>query len=994
MPWHGKSRPAGKSVKEYLSSTPLECDMNFRLMALLLILCAPLEIHAQDGESATAPEMPSLVPATDAASRKAAFAQKLVLGERSLITNLPFRSIGPTVMSGRIVDVEVNPEDPTHIYAAYASGGLWKSTNNGQSFVPLFDHEPSMSIGDIAVDWTRGEKIWVGTGENNSSRSSYSGTGLYVSSDGGDTWRHSGLEATHRVGRIVLHPGDTNTVWVAALGALYSPSEDRGVYKSSDGGVTWRKTLDGTDNAGAIDLVIDPRDPNFLYAALWHRERRAWNFVESGENSGIYKSTDGGESWLRLAADGFPFGPGVGRIGLAVSGQDPEVLYAIVDNQDRRAAEEEEDAPLLTRDKLHGMSRRAFLELEDEVVASYLEDNGFDANYTVDLIRDMVHGEEIEPMALVWYVEDANRELFETPVLGAEVYRSEDGGASWQKTHEESLDGVYNSYGYYFGEIRLDPSDHDRVYILGVPLLLSEDGGHTWKSIGQANVHADHQALWLHPRRAGHLVSGNDGGLNISYDDGETWFKANSPAVGQFYAIAVDDAQPYNVYGGLQDNGVWGGPHSYVHSLRWHANGDYAFDRLLGGDGMQVAVDTRTNDIVYTGSQFGAYVRIDLITGVNESIRPRHVLGERPLRYNWQTPIHLSRHNQDVLYLGTNRLHRSFNRGQDWEAASEDLTQGGRPGDVPFGTLTTIDESPLRFGLVYVGSDDGLVHVSRDGGYTWTRVSDMLPQHRWVSRVEASAHALGRVYVALNGYRWDNFDALVFRSEDFGDSWEVVGGDLPREPVNVIVEDPHNEEVLYVGTDHGLYVSLDRGATFMASGSSLPYAPVHDLKIQERRRHLLVGTHGRSIYQADVRYIQELSPDLLEEPLHVFSIDPVWHREFWGRQAVSWREAAVPEISIVYFAAEAGNVTVRILGSDGLVLRALADEAERGLNFVAYDLSVDAAAAEAVNGRLEEGASQMTAASNKAIYLLEGTYTVEISRGGVTVTTALDVTAL
>lgn len=934
--------------------------------------------------------MLSLVAATDAGARSEAVAQRAKLLEESLISNVPFRSVGPTVMSGRIVDVDVDPQDPTRMYVAYASGGLWKSTNNGMSFEAVFDHQPSMTIGDIAVDWTRGT-VWVGTGENNSSRSSYAGTGVYVSQDGGAEWEHKGLEATHRIGRILLHPVDSATVWVAASGPLYSPSEARGVFKSRDGGTTWTRTLYVSENAGAIDLILHPDNPEILYASIWHRERRAWNFVESGEASGIYRSTDGGDSWLRLEAEGFPSGAGVGRIGLAISGQNPVILYALVDNQDRREPEEDEEEPALTRDALRGMTSAAFLELEDETIAAYLDDNGFGDEYAADVIRKMVEEEEIEPVHLVWYVEDANRELFDTPVKGAEVYRSEDGGDLWHKTHEEHLDAVYNSYGYYFGEIRIDPADHDRVYILGVPLLRSEDAGRTWRSIGQANVHADHQAMWINPQRSGHLVNGNDGGINISYDDGETWFKANTPAVGQFYAIAVDDARPYNVYGGLQDNGVWYGPHSYSHSLGWHASGEYPYDRLLGGDGMQVAIDTRTNDIVYTGSQFGAYVRIDSRTGRRTYIRPRHTLGERPLRFNWQTPIHLSRHNQDILYLGSNKIHRSFNRGDDWETLSGDLTQGGRRGDVPFGTLTSIDESPLRFGLVYVGSDDGLIHVSRDGGYTWSRIVDGLPSDWWVSRVEASAHEPGRVYAALNGYRWDNFDALVFRSDDYGATWDAIGTDLPGEPVNVVLEDPRSEDVLYVGTDRGLYVSLDGGASFMAAGASLPNAPVHDLKIQERRRHLLVGTHGRSIFQADVRHIQDLTPDVRAESVHVFNLDPVMHSSAWGRRSVSWRDALVPETTIVYYASDAAAALVHILGEDGLELRVIEDEAERGLNYVAYDMSVDEAAADAYNQGLEESADEMEAASDGVHYLIPGTYTVQVRLRGAQASTPLEV---
>ncbi len=939
-----------------------------RAITLCLALLAASALVAQAQQPAEPGPMPSLVEPTAAADRLASFETRMAGRSGSLLTNLEFANVGPTIMSGRVVDIDADPINPTRFYVAYASGGLWRTVNNGQSFEPLFDHEAVMTIGDIAVDWDHGETIWVGTGENNSSRSSYSGTGIYRSTDGGKTWEHRGLQETHRIGRIVLHPTNPDTLWVGALGALYSPNPGRGVYKSVDGGLTWNKTLFVGPNAGAIDLVADPNDPQVLYAAIWHRERRAWNLVESGSSSGIYKSSDGGKTWDQLP---FAEGPGVGRIGLAMF--DSNVLYAVLDNQDRRPLEEDDEEPQLTRDMLRTMNREQFLELDTTMVADYLEDNGFGSEYPAREIFQKVHEEDIEPIHLVWYVEDANRELFDTPVVGAEVYRSDDAGQTWRKTHEEFLDSVYNSYGYYFGEIRVDATDSDVVYLLGVPLLRSPDGGATWAAIGGPHVHADHQAMWINPKRTGHFINGNDGGVNITYDDGKTFFKANTPAVGQFYAIGVDDARPYHVYGGLQDNGVWGGPHTYEYSYGWYASGRYPYERYLGGDGMQVAVDPRTNNLVYTGSQFGYYVRINKASGQRESIRPEHTLGERPLRFNWQTPIHLSRHNPDVLYFGTNKVHRSFDRGRNWETLSGDLTQGGRKGDVPYGTLTTIDESPMRFGLVYVGSDDGLVHVSRDGGYTWKRISDDLPPDLWVSRVEASHHYMGRVYVTLNGYRWDHFEAYVYQSDDYGATWTEIGLDLPMEPVNVVLEDPANADLLYVGTDHGLYVSLDQGMTFMSAGPSLPYAPVHDLKIQARAKDLLVGTHGRSIYRADISELQLLTPELMDKVLHVFKVDPVTRSSFWGRQTAVWREPFQPDVAFCYWVGDAGEVTVHVRDAEGNV-RSFADDAERGLNYVTYDLTADESAALAESREWE-------AADDGRYYLESGEYVIAISSG-------------
>lgn len=968
-------------TKTLSSSAHPHITMPRLLLFCLLVLCVPVA-HAQNSESNPYPRTP---PET----RFEAHAQRQHLNTASLVQNVPLRSIGPTVMSGRVTDVDVSPIDPTHFYIAYASGGLWVTRNNGQSFSPVFDDQAVMTIGDIAVDWHNGERIWVGTGENNSSRSSYAGTGVYTSADTGRTWTFAGLGDMQHTGRIILHPEDPNTVWVAAMGPLYSAGGERGVYKTSDGGQTWAQTLSGNENSGAIDLVIDPSNPQVLYAAMWERTRRAWDFVEGGEASGIYKSTDGGETWTLLSTEGsgFPVGADVGRIGLTVYAGNPQTLYALLDNQARRPAEEpDDDEPVLTREKLQTMTREQFIAVAEADLKDYLDRNGFPAAYTAQSVLEDVREGRIAPVALVEFLEDANAELFDTPVIGAEVYRSDDGGQTWRRTHEDFLDNVYYSYGYYFGEIRVAPHDPERIYIMGVPILRSDDGGQTWKNINKQNVHVDHHALWVSPDRPGHLINGNDGGLNVSYDDGETWFKANTPPVGQFYTVQYDMAQPYRVYGGMQDNGVWKGPSNYDFSYSWYEEGKYPYERLGGGDGMQVEVDTRNNDVVYWGYQFGFYSRINTDTGERVFVRPQHKLGERPFRFNWQTPIHLSRHNQDVLYFGSNRFHRSLDGGRTFENLSDDLTKGGQPGNVPYGTLSSIDESPLRFGLLYAGSDDGLMHVSRDGGFTWSRISDALPPDLWVSRVEASHHAEGRVYVTLNGYRWDHMDAYVYRSDDYGQTWTRIGTDLPAEPVNVITEDPENADLLYVGTDHGLYASLDRGQSFMAMMHGMPHAPVHDIKVHPREKHLLVGTHGRSLYRADVAHVQQLDAEMLARPLHAFPISPVTTRSNWGETATLWGQPSTPEVTIPYFAGTSGQATIRVKAPDGTVLREWTDAAERGLNYVTYDVSADA-------DRLRRYAQRadFKEADNGVWYLIPATYTVEVTLGGATVTAPLEV---
>jgi photosystem II stability/assembly factor-like uncharacterized protein len=967
---------------------------------LTALLCPSLPAVAQTTQGpAAVPAMESQVLATPLAERQAGVDRRQQLQAASLVAEVPFRSVGPVVMSGRVVDVEVDPADPTHFYVAYASGGLWETRNNGLSFEPLFDREAVMTLGDIAVDWTTGT-IWVGTGENNSSRSSYAGMGLFRSTDGGKTWQHRGLADTQRTGRLLVHPNDPNTLWVAAAGPLYHASPERGLFKTTDGGQTWRKTLFIDDNTGAIDLVMDPANPAVLYAATWHRERRAWNFVEGGRGSGIHKSTDGGETWtlLTTAQSGFPTGDGVGRIGLALYARNPDILYAVVDNQNHQAkkADEETEQPVVSKEVLRTITPVAFLALKDEDIEQFLRDNDFPEKYTGASVRKRVQEGQLQPVALVEYLEDANTQLFDTPIIGQEVYRSDDGGRSWKRTHEGYLEGVCYTYCYYFGQVRIAPETPDRLYLLGVPLLKSEDGGKTFQSMDADNLHGDHHALWLNPDRPGHLINGNDGGINLTYDDGKTWFKANSPAVGQFYAVQVDEATPYNVYGGLQDNGVWAGPSTYEANPGWQAVGDYPYDFLYGGDGMQVQVDTRTNDVVYTGLQFGYYSRLDRQQGRQTSVRPQHELGERPLRFNWQTPILLSRHQQDIFYIGANRLYRSFNRGEDLHPVSPDLTKGGRAGDVPYGTLTTLSESPLRFGLLYTGSDDGYLHVTRDAGASWQRISDSLPQDLWVSRVAASHHIEGRVYTTLNGYRYDHFDAYLYRSDDYGQTWTRLGTDLPAEPLNVVLEDPTTPLVLYVGSDHGLYVSLDGGASFMALFRNLPNVPVHDLALQAREKELVVGTHGRSLYIASVREVQQL-PGLLDKPLHLFPPERITHSPRWGRKGTSWAQPLVPKATLAWFAGMAGTATLRIKTEDGFLLSELTHETRRGVNYLDWDLSIQQV--QALNQRLERAAKKgekpavRRPADDGKVYLAPGRYAVELLLHGQTVTGTLEVKA-
>tara|TARA_B110000046_G_scaffold23668_2_gene22637 strand:- start:2863 stop:5745 length:2883 start_codon:yes stop_codon:yes gene_type:complete len=946
-----------------------------KILTLLTITLFCIEINAQQNPMSTSHIDRDI---------KAELRSSLTADSRA--ANLSVENIGPTIFSGRVTDIDVNPNDASVFLVAYASGGLWKTENNGNSFTPLFDDQASMTIGDIYADWTSGT-IWVGTGEVNSSRSSYAGTGIYKSTDWGVTWTWKGLPESHHISRVLVDPNDSNIVYVGVLGHLYSTNPERGVYKSMDGGSTWSKILYVDDNSGAIDIIMDPSDPNILYAASWDRIRYAWDFQEAGKGSGIHKSLDGGNTWIKVSAidSGFPDGEGTGRIGLTIAEIDGQnKVFAIVDNYNRRSLDKKKDDSKLDKDKIRVMSSKQFGSLDNDKLERFLRDNGFPDKHTAESVKTQVKAENLKPIALVEYLETANSLLFDTPVIGAEVYVSVDGGSKWTKTHDGYLDGVFNSYGYYFGMIEVAPDDPNQLYIMGVPILRSDDGGVNWTNAGGDNVHADHHALWLNPNRPGHIINGNDGGINISYDAGENWSKCNSPAVGQFYYINADMDTPYNVYGGTQDNGVWVGSHNYREGTSWHAYGQYPYKSIMGGDGMQVQIDNRDNNTVYTGYQFGNYFRINKEKGNRAYITPKHELGDRPYRWNWQSPIYLSKHNQDILYMGSNKLHRSMNQGEDFIEISGDLTNGGRNGDVAYGTLTSVHESDLEFGLIYTGSDDGQVNVTKNGGYTWENINMGLPSNLWVSRIQASSHDKAKVYLSLNAYRFDDFNSYVYKSVDYGVTWIEIGNNLPVEPVNVIKEDPAMAGLLYVGTDHGVYVSYDDGMKWSRILDDMPQTPVHDLVIQPVANDLLVGTHGRSIYKANVTNLRTLKDH--DNSLKIFAIDDVKYSSRQGSQRSKYRDAYERNISYDVYSPNASVVELELSTAKGKALLQKSIDLKKGLASYEYDMAIDAKKSKDLEKYLNDGKSKdeevkVERADNDKVYLQKGEYIIKLTNG-------------
>lgn len=913
--------------------------------------------------------------ATSSQDVKTAIAQKVALEQSSMVKNIPFENIGPTIMSGRVTALAVNPQMPSEFYVGYASGGVWHTTNNGTSFTPILDNSNTQNVGDIAVHWDS-RTIWVGTGENNSSRSSYAGIGILKSIDNGETWENCGLIDSHHIGKILINPKNNNEVTVGVTGHLYSENNERGIYKTTDGGKSWNHTLFIDSVSGIIDLKHAPNNYNTMFATAWTKDRKAWNFDGNGENSGVYKSTDAGNNWTKISTkqSGLPIGKGMGRTGIAVF--DENIVYAIVDNQNRRPQTKPNKKESLTKDEFKNMSTAEFLKIEDKRLNTFLKENGFQEKYRAENVKQMVRSGNVQPKDIATYLENANTLLFDTPVIGAEIYKSTDGGKTWKKTHSDYLEDLYYSYGYYFGHIHVSPNNSDHIYTYGVPIISSKDGGKTFKSMNAENVHADHHALWINPNQPNHIINGNDGGINITYDDGKTWIKNNSPSVGQFYAINVDNETPYNVYGGLQDNGVWVGPHNSEENNEWHQNGQYPWKFIMGGDGMQIQIDSRNSDIVYTGYQFGNYYRIDKQTMSNKYIQPKHQLGEAPYRFNWQTPILLSSHNQDILYLGGNKLMRSLNKGDDWMAISPDLTQGGKKGNVAYGTLTSISESPFQFGLLYTGSDDGLVQISKNSGDTWTNISNSFPKDLWVSRVVASKHKKERVYVTLTGYRWDDFNTYIYKSEDYGQTWEPLKNNLPNSPLNVICEDLNDQNILYIGSDNGAYVSFNQGKTWNVFKKGLPNVAITDIVIQERENHLLLGTHGRSIYKTDLSAFKQYSELGMTESLAIFKPKEIYKSRNWGNSWSNWANVYNPNVNLYYFSNSEGNNSLQVFDANNLLLNTIDLNSNKGFNVVKYDLSMTEKSVKQWNKNHKD--SSLNSAKNNKTYLPKGTYTITI----------------
>lgn len=777
----------------------------------------------------------------------------------NVVDNIHFRSIGPTRQGGRYVDFAVVDKATKVIYAATASGGLWKTTNNGVSWNSLFDKENIISMGAVAVDQRDTSTVWVGSGEANNSRSSYWGNGIYKSIDGGQSWKNMGLPNSGHIGRILIDPKNSNTVYAAVLGHLYSDNPERGLYKTTNGGRTWKKVLevkrDDGKFIGVVDVTMSPSDPNTLIAAAYDKIRTPWTFNEGGHGSGIYKSTNGGKSWSKLEG-GLP-GGFLGRIGVTYAPGNAKVVYANIENVNVPGMDFEE--------------RKRMLEIG------------------IPRSRDQ-------------------------KVVGVEMWRSDDGGKKWRKINPEGEDiGGYPSY--YYQQVRVDPNDEDHVYVLGIRVWETKDGGKNWGS--PFRFGGDNHAMWIDPADSKHMLLGYDHGMGITYDAGANWYHPDELPLAQFYAVEVDMAYPYNVYGGLQDNGSVRGPSTSknggpIRMEEWM--------RVGGGDGMYNVPDKSNNRFLYNESQFGPIQRLDMETG--ESTR---LAGElhRKMRWNWNAPIVVSQHNSDVIYHAGNKVLKSTYRGENWEEISEDLStqdsvkiQG--TGNIQYGTITTLEESPIDPQELWVGTDDGNVQVTTNGGRSWTLLNDNIPDNprAWVSRIEASAHYPGTAYLSYTAMRRDNFKAYAYKTTDFGKTWTSIVNGIGDEPVNVIREDHKNPNLLFLGTDISLYASIDGGGSWVKMANNLPTNPMYDLVIHPRENELVVATHGRGIFIADITPLQEMTTETMGKAAHMMTVQPVvkWKRGMSHNSAYTNYngESKTPGVHLYFHAQNEGKASITV----------------------------------------------------------------------------------
>lgn len=728
--------------------------------------------------------------------------------QTSTFGGIKFRSIGPAITSGRIVDLAVNPKNISEYYVASASGGVWKTVNAGVTYEPVFDGEASFSIGCVTLDPTNPNTVWVGSGENNNQRVVGYGDGVYKSEDGGKSWKNMGLGKSEHIGKIVVDANNPDIVFVAAYGPVWNSGGERGIYKTTDGGKTWKNVLNVSEHTGFNEVMMDPRNSNILYAAAHQRQRKVFTYIGGGPESALYKSTDGGNTWNKMM-NGLPGGVDLGRMGMAMSPVNPDYLFVVVEASDGKGG----------------------------------------------------------------------------------LYASTDRGASWEKR------GSFTTSGNYYQEIFCDPKNINRIYGVNVYMQVSDDGGRTFHNLGEKSKHVDNHVIWVNPANTDHMLVGCDGGLYECFDAGKNWdFKQNLP-VTQFYKVSLDNAFPfYNVYGGTQDNFSLGGP-ARTKSANGIVNDNWFITN--GGDGFESQADYKDENIIYAESQYGGLVRFDKKSGEILDIRPVEADGEAPYRWNWDAPLQISKHDHKRLYFGSNKIFRTDDQGNTWKVISGDMSRGidrnkltvmGKVWSVDaiakngstdiYGQLTTIAESPMDENLLYAGTDDGLVHVTIDGGKNWTKIDNIpgVPERTYVNAIIASAHNKNTAYAAFNHHRYGDFKPYLFKTTDAGKTWSAIQNNLPEKGTTYcITEDPANANLLFAGTEFGVYFSIDGGAKWVQLKGGLPPVAIKDMEIQPRDKDLVLATFGRGFYVLDdITPLRNLKKADLDKTAFISPIRNAW----------------------------------------------------------------------------------------------------------------------
>ncbi len=1037
----------------------------FGLILLLALTCAlaiaTIAARAQNpAASQTATPSPSVTPSPSPTPTPVNWSTD------PMLRRFVWRGIGPASMGGRIDDLAVVESNPYIIYVGFATGGVWKSTNNGTTFQPIFDTYSTASIGDVTVAQSDPNIVWVGTGEPNNRQSSSFGDGIYKSTDAGKTFTKMGLENSQTIARIVIDPRDVNTVYAAVLGHLFGSNKERGIYKTTDGGKSWNNVKFIDEDTGFTDLVMDPADNKTLYASSYQRRRTSWGFNGGGPGSGIWKTTDAGKTWSKLEGNGLPAGV-LGRIGLDVARSNPNIVYAQMEVGTSQGTGGEE--PVI----------------------------GGQASPSPTPSPSPSPSPSPAAAASPGASPSASPAASPTPTppnpKRSGIWRSDDKGKTWRIVSNE------NNRPMYYSQIRVDPTNADFVYVGGLNFSKSTDGGKTFRSLQPAIPHSDHHAIWIDPKNNNHLMVGNDGGLIVSYDQGATWEFINTIPAAQFYAIGVDMRKPYYVYGGLQDNGSWGAP-SQTRNAAGITNAEWF--RVGGGDGFYTLADPTDHNIIYSESQGGNMNRLDLRTGRTVSIRPRGLPRrggggrgagtaaaatpgaspapagaspasspsptEEPLaalaaiaaaqgggggfgafaalavpnvvpppapneqyRFYWSTPLALSPHNPRIIYTGGDRFFKSLDRGDTWTATGDltkkidrntlsimgvsgkDAMVSKNDGYTNFSYIVTVAESPKLPGVLWVGTDDGNLQVSRDGGATWTNVAKNVPgigEMYHISRVEPSHFDAATCYLAVDGHRFDDLKPYVFVTRDYGATWSSLVSNLPAiGNVNVIREDLKNKDLLFVGTEFGLFVSFNAGGEWKPLMSGLPTVRVDDILVHPRENDLIVGTHGRGIFILDdITPLQQLSTaKVLDTEAHLFEVRPgnVWLNDVrlsrFPNGARYFRGPNPPAGTAVSYylkSAPAGDVKITISDYTGKVVRNITGTKEVGINRVQWNLRADPPPRPAnlpagIGGGGGGGGGGFGGLFTQGPVLEPGTYILKISVGGKDFTTKVVVEA-